>query len=105
LETVILQFTATISYIVRNGSQDDALLAIGIWHDFLSEDEILQQLYTPKKEFIEGLQLNRFQNSKEVLEFIRVLELKYGYASSERIMPFSLPLKGFGDSSRSTKIS
>lgn len=81
-------FTTVVSSIIRsNLKTSNTKKAIGIWHDFLAEDEIMQRFYRPTNEQIKGLQLDKFLEFPETVAFSEVLKNKYGFVIDEVPIP------------------
>jgi hypothetical protein len=75
---MIEMFNTTIgSIITENRKPENSVKALGLWHDFLQEDEIMQG-FRLSKGLITSLNLNNFMATPEALAFARALERKYG---------------------------
>ena len=65
------------SIIIANRKPENSVKALGLWHDFLQEDEIMQG-FRVRKDLITSLNLKNFMATPEAVAFAKALERRYG---------------------------
>ena len=83
LQKIIEMFNNVISsIIIENRKSANSVKALGLWHDFLREDRVMQR-FRPNKEIKSKLNLKLFLGIPEGVAFSSALKSVYGIVSEE----------------------
>ena len=93
LKKMIEMFNSIMSsIIISNRKPENSVKALGLWHDFLQEDEIMQG-FRVSKDLITSLNLQNFMATPEAVAFAKALKRRYGIVWNNAEMEEDYPIK------------